>query len=42
MIVTNTLAYYEIELMKFVNSFMIQTPGAHVIKLFTAVSYVFS
>ncbi len=38
---TNTLAFYITELITAVISFMIQAPGANVIKLFTVISYVF-
>ncbi len=35
--VTNTLAYYGVELVTAIKSFVIQAPGACTIKLFTAV-----
>ncbi len=39
---TNTLAYYEKSQIMSVKSFITLFPGVGVIKLFTAVSYIFS
>ncbi len=42
MTITKTLTYYITEFITAIKRFMIQTPGANVIKLFTAGIYEFS